>query len=158
MKEIRPRSCLTIYVALGIYTFYCFNALPNVNAIFETVELTNIVVRSFETKDIIARFADPFNDNKPLEEGKTYQIESRIVPVRENVLHITYVVQIKDSSTSFTEQLTWFSAEVPYSQNANVSQSWIPMRSGKYLIEVSVWEDLEDAIPLAKIYEFEVVV
>lgn len=146
-------------ISLSYYLIY-EQSLSLVHAIppVDRVELKDVVVRSFETKEIVATFAGPARINVPLEEGKMYQIDANIVPVKEDVLLLAYIVQIKDSATGFTEQLSWVSVEVPYSQNMNASQSWIPMENGRYQIDVMVWTDLIEPVSLSSIKRLEVVV
>lgn len=156
-SKMKDSITFLFVLMLSAHFFFEINAyLPLASAIFESVELRDIVVKSFEEKDIVARFADPFKQNKELHQGKMYQIESNIVPIKEDVLRVTYIVQIKESDSGFTEQLSWFSAEVPYTQTMNSAQSWVPDQPGKYSIGVTVWKDLDMAVALSPLYEFEV--
>lgn len=150
---------LTIISSIFIYYYVMHEQLsPLAYAIppVDRVELKDVVVRSFETKEIVATFSGPARINMPLEEGKMYHIDANVVPVKEDVLQLAYIVQIKDSNTDFTEQLSWVSVEVPYSQNMNASQSWVPMEKGRYQIDVMVWTDLVDPISLSPISGLEV--
>ena len=58
-----------------------------------------------------------------------------------------YLFQVKNA-TNFVESISWIQSELSSKQSLDVSQSWIPKKSGTYKIETFVWNSLNDPIAL----------
>ena len=69
----------------------------------------------------------------------------------------TYIVQIlnKEGGTDYLEGL---SASFLPNQSFTASQSWTPSESGKYTVQIFVWESLATAIPLTPVMQTEIIV
>lgn len=59
-----------------------------------------------------------------------------------------YIFQVKNSQDS-VESLSWIQGQLSSGQSLDVSQSWIPKRSGDYDIETFVWTSLGDPTVLS---------
>ena len=60
-----------------------------------------------------------------------------------------YLIQVKDYNNSVVS-ISWIAGELSGVQNLNVSQSWLPKKTGDYFIESFVWNSLENQVPLSK--------
>ena len=79
--------------------------------------------------------------------GQTGMIFSEIKNRVDFSQDFTYIVQIKDENSDVV-LLSWVTGQTIPSQELGMSVSWMPEKSGKYLIERFVWNSLKDAIPL----------
>lgn len=68
-----------------------------------------------------------------------------------------YLFQIKNT-TNFVESISWIQGELYPKQNLDVSQSWIPTKSGTYQIETFVWDSLNDPVALAPLTSTSIIV
>ncbi|MFB5622992.1 MAG: hypothetical protein ACE5RH_03265, partial [Nitrosarchaeum sp.] len=59
-----------------------------------------------------------------------------------------YLFQVKDEGKSVVS-VSWIQGEISGNQSLDVSQSWIPEKSGLYTIETFVWNSLISASPLS---------
>jgi hypothetical protein len=64
-----------------------------------------------------------------------------------------YITHVKDAD-GFTVQLSFVKGALEPFQSLKVAQSWIPDLSGKYVVEVFVWDSIEDPSPLSPIKKF----
>ena len=71
-------------------------------------------------------------------------IENQIIFDQEFI----YFFQIKNSDNSVLS-LSWIQGELSPNQILDISQSWIPAKSGNYILETYVWNSLNDLIPLS---------
>jgi len=69
----------------------------------------------------------------------------------------TYIVQIKDEDSDVV-LLSWVTGQTMPSQELGMSVSWIPEKSGKYLVERFVWNSIKGAIPLTDTVTYEILV
>jgi len=56
------------------------------------------------------------------------------------------------------ESISWIQGELSPKQSLDVSQSWIPKKSGTYQIETFVWSSLNDPIALSPVMSTSIVV
>jgi len=56
------------------------------------------------------------------------------------------------------ESISWIQGELLPKQSLDVSQSWIPKKSGIYEIETFVWNSLNNPTPLAPVMSTSMVV
>jgi hypothetical protein len=68
-----------------------------------------------------------------------------------------YLFQVKNITDS-VESISWVQGELSPKQSLDVSQSWIPKKSGTYYIETFVWSSLNDPIALAPVMSTSIVV
>ena len=68
-----------------------------------------------------------------------------------------YLFQVKNETNSI-ESISWIQGELSPNQNLDVSQSWIPKKSGTYHIETFVWNSLSDPTALAPFMSNSIIV
>ena len=61
-----------------------------------------------------------------------------------------YFFQVKDAM-NHVESISWIQSELYAGQSLDVSQSWIPKKSGTYQIETFVWNSISDSVGLAPV-------
>ncbi len=61
-----------------------------------------------------------------------------------------YIVQIKDSQ-NIIRYLNFIKAEVSSTKTFSPGVSWTPNTSGKFLVEIYVWEGLDEPNPLSEV-------
>ena len=59
-----------------------------------------------------------------------------------------YLFQVKDEN-NFVVSVSWIQGEISANQTLNVSQSWIPKKTGTYTIETYIWNSLTNTAPLS---------
>jgi len=68
-----------------------------------------------------------------------------------------YLFQIKNS-TDYVESISWIQGELSSKQSLDVSQSWVPKKSGTYQIETFVWNSLNDPMALGPVMSTSIMV
>jgi len=68
-----------------------------------------------------------------------------------------YLFQVKNAADS-VESISWVQGELSPKQSLDVSQSWIPTKSGIYQIETFVWNSLNNPMVLAPVISTLIVV
>lgn len=95
------------------------------------------------------KFSDSF--------GKTLElfssnIQMQIVGTIENdhnfKQNFVYIFQVKNTS-NYVESISWIQGELSPKQSLDVSQSWIPPKSGMYEVETFVWNSFDDPVALS---------
>ncbi len=71
--------------------------------------------------------------------------------------NFVYFFQVKNAMNSI-ESISWIQGELSAKQSLDVSQSWIPKKSGTYQIETFVWNSLNDPIALAPVMSTSLIV
>ncbi|MFQ5921100.1 MAG: hypothetical protein ACE5JV_03690 [Nitrososphaerales archaeon] len=87
---------------------------------------------------------------KPLKEASIGQkvVASSIIQSRvSSDLKYAYIVQVKDSD-GFTVALSWISGILKPQRSADARVAWTPDSSGRYTVEIFVWQDLLKPVPL----------
>ncbi len=59
-----------------------------------------------------------------------------------------YLFQVKDENNSVVS-VSWIQGEISENQKLNISQSWIPKKTGTYTIETYTWNSLIHTAPLS---------
>lgn len=140
----RRLSTLTIAIIMlfGIMMFLSANAYAS----FGDVTLTSPKSVGLDGKELVTIHVDePVGFSSTLtNHGKSEQ-------------KFTYIVQIlnEDGGTDYLEGL---SASFLPTQSFTASQSWYPIESGRYVVQVFVWESLGSAIPLTPVIQTEITV
>jgi len=68
-----------------------------------------------------------------------------------------YLFQVKNTTGS-VESISWIQGELSPKKSLDVSQSWIPKKSGIYQIETFVWNSLNNQMALAPVMSTSIVV
>ena len=89
--------------------------------------------------------------------GQTGMIFSNIKNAVDFSQDFAYIVQIKDENDDVVS-LSWVTGQAIPSQELGMSVSWMPEKSGKYLIERFVWNSIKGAIPLTDTVSYEILV
>jgi len=89
--------------------------------------------------------------------GQTGMIFSKIKNRVDFSQDFTYIVQIKDEDSDVV-LLSWVTGQTMPSQELGMSVSWMPEKSGKYLVERFVWNSIKGAIPLTDTVTYEILV
>tara|TARA_B100001741_G_scaffold284304_1_gene259786 strand:- start:177 stop:809 length:633 start_codon:yes stop_codon:yes gene_type:complete len=89
--------------------------------------------------------------------GQTGMIFSNIKNAVDFSQDFAYIVQIKDENDDVVS-LSWVTGQAIPSQELGMSVSWMPEKSGKYLIERFVWNSIKGAIPLTDTVSDEILI
>lgn len=73
--------------------------------------------------------------------GQQVVIQSEVLNSQNKKQPFVYIVQVKDSN-DVTVSLSWIAAELPANDSLKVTQSWLPLASGGYRVEIFVWESI----------------
>jgi hypothetical protein len=74
--------------------------------------------------------------------GQQVIIQSEVLNSQNKKQPFVYIVQVKDSN-DLTVSLSWIAAELPANHSLKVTQSWLPLTSGSYRVEIFVWESID---------------
>jgi hypothetical protein len=74
--------------------------------------------------------------------GQQVIIQSEVLNSQSKKQPFVYIVQVKDSN-ELTVSLSWIVAELPANDSLKVTQSWLPLTSGSYRVEIFVWESID---------------
>jgi len=120
-----------------------------------------VVTKTSSTERLIMEKTEILGQNGNVVEsvvvGQTNMIFSKIKNTIDFSQDFTYIVQIKDENEDVVS-LSWVTGQTIPSQELGMSVSWIPEKSGKYLIERFVWNTIKGAIPLTDSISEEIVV
>ncbi|MEK6834621.1 MAG: hypothetical protein AABY31_03970 [Thermoproteota archaeon] len=140
----RRLSTLTIAIItlFGIMMFLSANAYAS----FGDVTLTSPKSVGLDGKELVTIHVD-----------KPVGFSSTLTNHGKSEQKFTYIVQIlnEDGGTDYLEGL---SASLLPTQSFTASQSWFPIESGRYVVQVFVWESLGSAIPLTPVIQTEITV
>lgn len=75
------------------------------------------------------------------------QIVGTITNTQEHKQSFVYFFQVKNSD-DYTESIAWIRGELNAHQTLDVSQSWLPKKSGDYEIQTYVWNSISDPTAL----------
>ena len=65
----------------------------------------------------------------------------------------SYIIQIKDENNKIVD-LHWIDGTVDPTKKKTVEILWEPIISGKYMVEIFVWDGINSAIPLNQKTEY----
>jgi hypothetical protein len=74
--------------------------------------------------------------------GQQVIIQSEVLNAQSKKQPFVYILQVKDSN-DLTVSLSWIAAELPANDSLKVTQSWLPLTSGGYRVEIFVWESID---------------
>ena len=78
-----------------------------------------------------------------------FQIVGSVTNQQPYHQEFAFLFQIKDDQ-GVVISISWIIGQISPNQTLDVSQSWMPKKSGQYFIETFVWESLGDASPLSQ--------
>lgn len=68
-----------------------------------------------------------------------------------------YIFQVKNTN-NYVESISWIQGELLPEQSLDVSQSWIPPKSGMYEVETFVWNSFDNPMALSPLMSTEITV
>ena len=125
-----------------------FSKLDNLE--IETSAKIDLSVPPIERLQILpVIFSDNFgNPLESLSSNNKMQIVGTLVNNHDFKQKFVYLFQVKNTSNS-VESISWIQGELSSRQTLDVSQSWIPKKSGMYEIETFVWNSINDPVVLS---------
>ncbi len=115
-------------------------ALAKVDSSIPPIE--RIKNTSISLADSLGNEMQSFSTNNQL------QIVGTITNEQDFAQKFVFIFQVKDEIGT-VESIAWIQGELSSQQSLDVSQSWIPKRSGNYEIETFVWDSFGDPIALS---------
>ena len=104
------------------------------------------------------RFSDSLgNQLQSFSTNNQMQIVGTITNEHDFTQKFVYLFQVKNDMNSI-ESISWIQGELSPKQSLDVSQSWIPKKSGTYQIETFVWSSLNDPTALAPLMSDSIIV
>ena len=139
----------------SIFAKYDDHTLPNPYSKSDekSIQTSAIVDHSIPAINRIQTTPISFSDSfgNPLT-SHISESQMQIVGTLENQIifdqEFIYFFQIKNSDDSVIS-LSWIKGKLSPNQILDISQSWIPTKSGNYILETYVWNSLNDLIPLS---------
>ena len=136
-----PNMMITLYLSLIL------------NQIVWQLKLVQGLIYPFlqlnELKTLQLPFSDGFgNSVQSFSQNSQMQIVGTISNEHDFKQKFVYVFQVKNDK-NIVESLSWIQGEISSKQSLDVSQSWIPKKSGIYEIETFVWNSINDPTALS---------
>ena len=140
-----------------IFAKYDDYTLPKPNSVldnfkvetFALVDSATPPIERLEHSSIV--FTNSFgNQLTSISKDQQIQIVGTISNNYEYVQNFVYFFQVKNS-LNFVESVSWIQGELSDKQILDVSQSWMPKKSGIYTIETFVWNSFTHLTPLSPI-------
>ncbi|MHA7647832.1 hypothetical protein [Nitrosopumilus sp. S4] len=88
------------------------------------------------------------NHLQSISESNQVQIVGSVTNEQNFMQKFVYIFQVKNSD-NYVESISWIQGEISPNQILDLSQSWTPLKSGKYQIETFVWTSLKDPTALS---------
>ena len=138
-----------------IYAKYEDRTLPKPYSISD--ELDIIAESSFDSnvppiqRTLITQSKITDNRGTSLEKIVTdnqIQVTSKVQNTQSFDQNFVYIIQVTNED-GIIETLSWIQGKFAPNQSLELSQSWIPTKSGKYTIEAFVWNSLKNPIPIS---------
>ena len=147
-----------------IYAEYDDHTLPKPYTTSDSLEIKTFagtdsnILPTDRLKNSSIIFSDSFgNQIQSFSSGEQIQIVGTVTNDHTFTQKFVYFFQVKDDSNS-VESISWIQGELSTQKNLDVSQSWIPKKSGTYTIETFVWNSLNDPIALSPSMSTSIVV
>lgn len=104
------------------------------------------------------KFSDSFGNAL---ESFSSNIQMQIVGTIKNDHNLkqnfVYIFQVKNAD-NYVESISWIQGELLPEQSLDVSQSWIPPKSGMYEVETFVWNSFDNPMALSPLMSTEITV
>ena len=137
-----------------VFAKYDDYTLPKPYSISDNIELlTSATIDSSippieRIDNSFIKLSDSFgNELNSFSINNQLQIVGTITNSQEHKQSFVYFFQVKNSDDS-TESIAWIRGELNAHQTLDVSQSWIPKKSGDYEIQTYVWNSINDPTAL----------
>lgn len=147
-----------------IYARYVDHTLPKPYSTKDNIEIITLarISSSISNLDRVTNSEISLTDGsgKPLSSfyaDNQIQIVGSITNEQNFNQEFIYLIQVKDETNSVAS-ISWIAGELTETQNLDVSQSWIPKKTGTYFIESYVWASLDNQIPLSEPQKISIVV
>lgn len=75
--------------------------------------------------------------------GKQVMIAADVINNQDSMQSFAYITQIKNDS-GIVISLSWLTGSLSPNQSLSPAQSWTPIKSGNYTIEVFVWKSIDN--------------
>lgn len=120
------------------------------NLAIETTARVDLSIPPIERiKNSSITFSDGFgNSVQSFSPNSQMQIIGTISNEHDFKQKFVYMFQVKNDKNTI-ESLSWIQGEISSKQSLDVSQSWIPKKSGIYEIETFVWNSINDTTALS---------
>jgi hypothetical protein len=116
---------------------------------FATVDSSTPPIERLKNSPII--FSDSLGNRlQSFSSNKQIQIAGTITNNENYKQKFVYLFQVKNTSDS-VESISWVQGELTAKQSLDISQSWVPKKSGTYQIETFVWNSLADTMALSPV-------
>ncbi|MGY5144519.1 MAG: hypothetical protein ACW9XH_08570 [Candidatus Nitrosopumilus sp. bin_32a] len=157
LSQNSPSSGNRLYSLPGdeIFAKYTDYTLPKPYSKSDNLAIDTIarVESSIPPIDRIKNFPITFSDGlgNPLQlfsQNSQMQIVGTILNEHDFKQKFVYLFQVKNDE-NIVESLSWIQGEISPQQNLDVSQSWIPKKSGIYKIETFAWNSINDPTALS---------
>jgi len=157
LSQNSPSSGNRLYSLPGdeIFAKYTDYTLPKPYSKSDNLAIDTIarVESSIPPIDRIKNFPITFSDGlgNPLQlfsQNSQMQIVGTILNEHDFKQKFVYLFQVKNDE-NIVESLSWIQGEISSQQNLDVSQSWIPKKSGIYKIETFAWNSINDPTALS---------
>jgi hypothetical protein len=152
LSQNLPSSGNRLYSLPGdeIFAKYDDYTLPKPYSISDNLEIQTLarVDSSIPPIERITNFPITFSSSlgNPLEsftQNTQMQIVGEIKNEQDFKQKFVYFFQVKNDQ-NYVESLSWVQGEISPNQKLDVSQSWIPKKSGTYQVETFVWSSVND--------------
>jgi len=166
LSQTLPSSGNRLYFLLGdeIFAKYDDHTLPKPYSILDNLEIETFAridssippIQRLENSQIL--LSDSLgNQLLSFSSNKQLQIIGTITNDHNFKQNFVYLFQVKNAMDS-VESISWIQGELSAKQSLDVSQSWIPKKSGTYQIETFVWNSLNDLMALGPVMSKSIIV
>ncbi len=166
LSQTLPSSGSRLYSLLGdeIFAKYDDHTLPKPFSTSDNLEIETFAridssippIMRLENSQIL--LSDSLgNQLQSFSSNKQLQIIGTVTNDHNFKQNFVYLFQVKNSM-NYVESISWIQGELYAKQSLDVSQSWIPKKSGTYQIETFIWNSLNDPIALAPVMSTLIIV
>jgi len=157
LSQNSPSSGNRLYSLPGdeIFAKYDDHTIPKPysksdNLAIETIARVDSSISPIERiKNLPITFSDGLgNTLQSFSQNSQIQIVGTVLNEHDFNQKFVYMFQVKNDE-NIIESLSWIQGEISSQQSLDVSQSWIPKKSGVYTIETFVWNSINDPTALS---------
>ena len=166
LSQTSPSSGNRLYVLPGdkISAKYDDHTLPKPfsksdHQLIETFAVVDSSIPSIERlTSLPITFSDSFSNKlESFLVNTQLQIVGTVQNNQEYKQNFVYIFQVKNVNNS-VESISWVQGELSAKQRLDISQSWIPNKSGEYYVETFVWNSLNNPTPLSNLMSTSIAV
>ncbi len=163
-SQTLPSSGSRLFAVPGdsIYAKYDDHTLPSPYTISDNIEITTTgkldssIPPTERIKNSQVILSDSFgNELKSFSTHNQLQIVGTITNEQNFKQQFIYLFQVRNSN-DVVVSIAWIKGEISPNQSLDVSQSWMPSKSGSHFIETFVWKSLTDPNPLSPSQSIEI--